>query len=132
VKLSKYKEDYYDASRSASSVARTSAFAGIALIWVFRVEGDNPAIPQALIAPVACLAIGLAIDLLQYVLATVIWGSFHRLKEKNLASPNLDPEVSHPHWFIVPIRITFWAKLAFITVGYFLIAFYVSRVWLGG
>ena len=133
MKLSKYKDDYYDATRSVSSVARTAAFAGIALIWVFRVEGDSgPVIPRALVAPAALLALGLAFDLLQYILAATIWGWFYRHEEKKLESPNDDPDISHPPWYSLPIRWAFRAKVAAIMFGYFLVTVYVWRVWFEG
>jgi len=56
--------------------------AGIALIWIFRVENrETTAIPQALFSPAFLLVLGLALDLCQYV--ACIWAIYHRTREKS-------------------------------------------------
>jgi len=87
MKLSIYRQQYYDASGMASTVSRQAAFAGIALIWIFKAQdAAQPAtivLPNELIMPSLAFIISLAFDLLQYVLGAAVWGSYCRFKEKN-------------------------------------------------
>lgn len=71
--LSGYKETYYYFSGMASTVARQSAFAGIALIWIFKTEkGSVISLPESLFTPVLFLVLCLVFDLLQYIVAAAI------------------------------------------------------------
>lgn len=73
MKLSDYKKDYQEFSGKASDVARQLAFAGIVLIWIFRVEGPQAQrLPEQLLLPSALLVLALGADLLQYILSTII------------------------------------------------------------
>ena len=66
MKLSDYRNTYYEFSDKASNVGRKLAFAGIAIIWIFKIEGEGaPKIPEKLFTPSALLATALAFDLLQ-------------------------------------------------------------------
>ena len=38
MKLSDYRETYYEFSGKASDVTRQLAFAGIAIVWIFKIE----------------------------------------------------------------------------------------------
>ena len=86
--LSDYKRDYYDFSGKASDVARSVAFAGVAIVWIFRVSGsDGPKPPGSLLLPLALLAAGLGLDLLHYIWGAATWGLFHRYHESKLGDP---------------------------------------------
>lgn len=85
MKLSDYQKAYYEFSGKASDVARQLAFAGIALIWIFRVERPQaPRLPEQLLLPSALLVLALGADLLHYIVKTIIWGRFCRKEEKKL------------------------------------------------
>lgn len=74
MKISDFRKNNYDySSQKASEVTRQLAFAGIALVWIFKLGGENPKIPGELIAPTFCFALTLAFDLLHYVIATILW-----------------------------------------------------------
>ncbi len=84
MKLSKASEYYYFHSEKSSEIARNLGFAGIALIWVFKVEvGGEPSVPSGLLLPAFFLIVGLIFDFLHYVSASLLWGIFHRSKEKS-------------------------------------------------
>lgn len=129
MKLSNYKKTYYEFSGKTSDVARTAAFAGIALIWVFKIEPPAPRLPTDLIFPVGLFAFGLAFDLLQYIIATFIWGIFYGHHESKLTDVNIDPQISHPSWFQIPIMFFFILKLLSIIIGYICVARYILKVW---
>ncbi len=131
MKLSDYKTAFYEASGTASTVGRAAALAGIALIWVFRVDQSGVLrIQQGLLGPAALLAVGLALDLLQYIIGSLTWGLFLKLHESKLKDPATeDPELSHSVWLSRPIWAAFWLKLAVIGVGYGWLAVFIWRTW---
>jgi hypothetical protein len=130
MKLSDYKQEFYTFSEKASDAARTAAFAGIALAWVFRIDDKPiPSLPIAMILPAGLFALGLALDLFQYVVAAAIWGIFHRYHEKKLSHPSEDPDLHHSPWLLVVINAIFISKLSAVMIGYLCILFYIVRTW---
>lgn len=131
MKLSGYRSTYYDFSGIASNVSRQTAFAGIALIWVFK-DGDANAqtlsLPQELMLPSVFLIATLAFDLLQYTCATAIWGLYCRLKEKEFG-PGNDQDLAVPRWFNWPGLLFFWGKVLAVIIAYsLLLQFALSAV----
>jgi hypothetical protein len=124
MELKKYLEDYYFYSGKASDISRQLGFAGIALIWIFRGNDPNePLVPQELILPGIFLVLGLACDLLQYACGALIWGVFHRIKERKGLSAS--DELKAPSWLNKPILALFIIKIFAIIVGYVLIFRYL-------
>jgi hypothetical protein len=133
VKLSEYKQDFYTYSGIASDVARMAAFAGIALVWVFKIDAKPVSrLPQELLVPSGFFALAIALDLLQYVAATAIWGLFHRYHERSLVNPTDDPELSHSPWLVCPLHFLFALKLISVMAGYVLVGRYLIGVWFRG
>lgn len=118
MKLEEARNHYYDHSRSLSSVNRQLGFAGIAIIWIFATQNSNGEflLPSNLYCPLAFFVCGLALDLLQYMVATASWGIFHRLKEKSGVGENQDFTAS-PKINWAPI-ILLWAKSIATISGY--------------
>jgi hypothetical protein len=84
-KLSHFREkEYYYFSGKASELCRNLAFAGIAIIWIFKVDKTGMSIDKKLILPLISFVATLAFDLFQYLWGTIIWGFFVRKQEKNL------------------------------------------------
>ncbi len=132
MRLNDYKKDFYEFSAKASDAARSAAFAGIALVWVFKLDAKPiPHLPRELLAPAGLFALGLASDLLQYVVGTGIWGAFHLYNERRLRNPQSDPQLSHPVWLPVPVHVFFVLKVLAVVVGYLLLGVYVWRAWHG-
>jgi hypothetical protein len=131
LKLSGYKEDYDYFSSRASDVARQLAFAGVAVVWIFRVgEGLDAALPENLLTPLALLALALLLDLLHYVMGALVWGSFHRFKEKQLKRISDDPEVAAPKWCNWPINLLFGLKIVAVVVAYSLLVRVLAAHWM--
>ena len=126
-KLSNYMEDYYEFSGKASDVARKLAFAGIALIWIFKIETQpTPKIPPDLVLPTALLALTLAFDLLQYVAATCVWGVFQWYHERRIGDTSKDPEIDAPSLLKWPQFIFFVLKLCTVLLAYILITIFIA------
>jgi hypothetical protein len=104
--------DYH--SGRASDLVRQLGFAGIAIVWAFRVEdGGRQVIASELKIATALIVVALALDLLQYVVGAAIWGAFARIREKR-SDPHTDasPKMNWPAIFL------FWVKVALMMWAY--------------
>lgn len=130
MKLSDYKKDYYQLSGLASNASRQLAFAGIALIWVFKSQSENGfQLPSELLIPSMCLIFSLGFDLLQYVTGSITWGLFHRYHEKKRTS-EIDPELEAPFYYTWPINFFFYCKIISVLVSYSYLALYsINSIW---
>lgn len=130
MKLSNYKDDYYEFTGLASSASRQLAFAGIALLWLFK-SGDNGAyeIPKQLFVPATALIFTLSCDILQYVTGSLIWGTFFRANEKKTKEIGEDPVLEAPSYYSWPITAFFILKIASVIYAYYhLLKFTISAI----
>jgi hypothetical protein len=128
--LSDYRQDYYWFSGKTSDIARQLALAGIVVIWIFRTGNNSkPQLPSELLLPLFLLVTGLALDLLHYIVATIIWGSFQRHYEKKLDDISTDPEISAPRYFNWPVHTIFSLKLLSIISAYFFLLSFFWHLW---
>lgn len=125
MKLSEYKNEYYSFSSLASSTARQLALAGIALIWIFKTQGQQGyQLPNELMLPSVCLILSLGFDLLQYISGSIIWGLFHRYHETKRTAAFQDPDLEAPFYFTWPINVFFYSKIIAVLVAYCLLLSY--------
>lgn len=105
MKLKDARDLYYFYSGKTSDLVRQLGLAGIAVIWIFKYDVQGiPKIPQALLPPLILIVLGLALDLLQYAVATSIWGIFQRRKEVSGIADDVD--------FLAPKQFN-WPTIAF-------------------
>ncbi|MEZ5919099.1 MAG: hypothetical protein R3D66_04055 [Alphaproteobacteria bacterium] len=118
MKLKDARDNYYTFSASLSGVSRQLCFAGIAIIWVFSVDGDNGQhfLRKDLMFPLGFFVLGLALDLMHYIAASAIWGMFHRIKEKSGVGEKKD--FGAPRWINWFPCICFWGKALSTIIGY--------------
>ena len=115
--LSDYRKDYYQFSGKASDVARQLSLAGIALIWIFKVEKAGPlAVPPELYLPAILFVVSLGLDLLQYLLSAAIWGMFSEYHTRK--GVDEDTELEAPEFFNWPSLVCFWGKLLTVLYAY--------------
>jgi hypothetical protein len=120
MKLEDYRKDYYGFSAKASEISRQLSFAGIALIWIFKIEKGGPlAVPTTLLWPALLFCAALALDLLHAVFGTLIWGAFARYQERRGAKD--DDEIDSPAYFNWPTLLCFWGKVSAVVVAYALV-----------
>ena len=130
MKLSEYKEDYDYLTSKASEVARHLSFAGVAIVWIFRIGGGlETTFPRALLVPLTLFALSLSFDLLHYTVASLIWGSFHRREEKKLEEISEDPELVAPAWYNRPAQTFFALKLGAVVFGYLFVVRFLLAEW---
>jgi small-conductance mechanosensitive channel len=123
MKLREAKEAYQDCSGILSSNVRNLCFAGIAIVWVFRIGTD---IPAPLLAPLLCFVLSLSLDLLQYIVSSLVWWAFYLIKEKEL---NDEDETRAPKHINLPAELLLASKIIAVCVGYILIAkFLIGRI----
>jgi len=127
LKLSEYKQDYDALTGKASDVARQLSFAGIAIVWIFRSgEGTVVKLPVLLVIALTLFGVALLFDLLHYVVASAIWGWFHKQEERKISRPAEDPELDAPGWYNRPAIIFFTLKIAAVIVGYVVMLVFLS------
>jgi len=130
MKLSDYRETYYEFSGKLSDVSRQLSFAGIALIWLFKLDSTTvPKVPDELLLPAITLSLALAFDLLQYVSASVVWGIFQWHKEKQLTVLSENPELESPSILKWPQFTFFVLKIMSVILSYYLLVKYLSTIW---
>jgi hypothetical protein len=130
VKLSKFREAYYYYSGTASNNARQLAFAGIAVIWIFKTGDDSkPTLPSELIFPLGLLVLTLASDLFQYLSGTVVWGATARLKEKSYSGTEGDPDLPASRYMNYPTNFFFYCKLSFVILAYYYLLKFFLETW---
>lgn len=123
MKLQDYRDDFYTFSGKASDLSRQLAFAGIAIIWLFKKEPlSGLTVPRELVLPGLLIVGSLAVDMLQYGVASVLWRAFYRSKEKEHIAE--DVEIDHAEWWERPIWFAFWLKIVLVLCAYgFLLRF---------
>lgn len=125
------RKAYYWYSEKASDIARQLAFAGIAVIWVFKVDGsDGPAIANEFVWPGVLVLITLTLDLLQYAWGAAAWGVFNRKQEMKKV-PEAE-EFEAPRQINWPTLVLFWGKLAMVAAAYVFLIIRVGRRVVGG
>ena len=110
-------------------VTRTAAFAGVALVWAFRANGQPiSAVPTPLVPAALFFAVGILCDVLQYVAATVVWLLFHWHHEHRTGHEK-DPELDHSIFLPLPMHLLFVFKIVAVGCGYGVVVKYLWGAW---
>lgn len=127
--LNEYKETYQWYSGKTSDVVRQLSFAGIAIIWIFKIHsGELPKIPSALLMPLAFFCISLGFDLLQYMIGYIIWYGFFKFQEKK--DLPADQEINHPAYLPIPLHGCMIIKVSSVVIAYYLLLDFILNTWL--
>lgn len=119
MKLIEIRSTYYDYSGISSSVTRQIAFAGLAIIWIFKSETSIEVfIDKGLAMPAMFFVLCLSFDLLHYIVSSLIWGICHRISESKHDENDEFKVNSALNW---PGLFFFWLKHASVIVGYCLL-----------
>jgi hypothetical protein len=126
VKIKDARDAYYEHSAKASDIARYMGYAGLAVIWIFATElpDSGGKVPDGLIPVAIGIVLALGLDFFQYVAAALIWGRFHRRKEREDVPE--DAEFQAPDWINVPALICFGGKLVAISFAYVLLVIFLA------
>jgi hypothetical protein len=123
-----YKKDYEFFTGKASEISRSLAFAGIAIIWIFKNTNETKSIilPDELTLPLTLLVLALTFDLLQYIIGGLIWFCYYKFKENQIEKGKIssDSDIKAPAILPNIIHGFYWLKLFTIIIAYvFLFSF---------
>jgi hypothetical protein len=105
---------------------RQLGFAGIALVWVFKTDvGGRQTVPPELLPAALLIVIGLTLDLLHYIAGSLVWGIYHRIKER--APTKETTEFLAPRQINWPALVLFWSKTAVMVTAYGFIVWFLYR-----
>ncbi len=114
-------------SGTASQIARQLAFAGLAVIWVFKTDsGVGFTVNDSLLVAGFYIIISLTLDFLQYVYGSIAWHGLHVKKEKEGVGTKTIFQA--PKNINLPTHILFYAKLIFMLLAYYQIIFYLIGI----
>ncbi len=128
MKLEEYKKDSYEFSKLASDLVRQFAFAGIAIIWIFKYEKPiEHLIPVELFKPLLFLIITLALDLLQYLIPSIIWTIFYKYHENK--GRKSDYELKANKLLSIPGWVFYFGKIIILSLAYIqIIKFILQKI----
>jgi len=128
MKLSQYKDDLYFFTGKLSDINRQIAFAGIALIWIFKKNnGAEVIICKELVLPSILLAYALGFDILQYIYQSITWALFYRYHEKRANGE--DTEILASKYLNYPSWLLFIVKVIFVLLAYkFIIEYLIDKL----
>lgn len=109
-------------SSKASELCRQLAFAGIAVVWVFKTTNQNALLPNEFLLPLFLFVVTLGVDFLQYVLGYLEWSIINRIKESRHTCTDEDTDVGDVPWWVNFHTLLFYAKIVLIVVGYWHLA----------
>ena len=130
MKLSRIRTTWYEISGIASTVARQLAFAGIAVVWMFRNDkAEGSIIPADLLLPLFCYSLSLFFDIMQYAYSSSVWFwltfSYERKRKDSYRNPN----IKILNWHKYPQSVLFFLKLIVVLIGYVFLSIYICRAW---
>lgn len=121
MKLEQYKKDAYEFQALTSGLVRQLAFAGIALIWIFKIDKPKDhLLPNECYWPLLLFVLVLVFDFLQYFIPSIIWMNFFRYHEKKNKG-NVDIDLKAKEIYSVPGYFFYWGKVILLFFGYMLI-----------
>lgn len=125
MKQSEIRKAYEELSGLLSKFNRQLAFAGIGIVWLFRVtdKSGNVTIDPEMLAPILCFVISFAFDLLQYLWQSYVWYLFYwyNRSRKKLGE---DDETNEPEWPNVVAWVLFTVKVCALMIAYILLGVY--------
>lgn len=130
-KLTEFIEDTNYYTKTLSDINRQLAFAGIAIIWLFRVTSEeNVKIEQDLILPLILMVVALTFDLFQYLFYSIFCSISILIQKRKNKQNNDAKEINIPVNTYVPIigLILFYIKVAACIIGFVLIFIYLVRM----
>jgi len=123
-KLSEFKEDYYHFTGKLSDINRQIAFAGVALIWVFKKADElGVHIENDLILPAILIVSALGLDLFQYIYQSIVWSIFYTIQNRKFEDETT--EVESPEYLNYISWVFFSIKVLLVLIAYVNIFLYL-------
>lgn len=130
MKLEEIRKDYERYSTKVSDLNRKLIFAGIAVIWIFRVTSSGKTeIPKELITPLFWFILSLGADILQYIIQSLIWYFYYSNKKRKLKCDNTEQQiVNEPEWPNIFSWLLWITKVGATVFAYVKLAIYLSII----
>ena len=91
MKLSDIRNDYFTYSTRVSEIIRKLNFAGLALLWILSHEETESFFSnKENFIPLRLLVFSMVIDVLQYLIQSIIWYVYYMHKRKELLKNNIE------------------------------------------
>lgn len=116
-KISDFKNDYYFFTGKLSDINRQIAFAGIAIIWVFK-KGENSEIQidNDLVLPAILIVCALAFDIFQYIYQSITWSIFYTYYNRKYKKE--EQKIESPEYLNYPSWAFFFIKVILVLIAY--------------
>jgi hypothetical protein len=112
-----------DYSAQLGDTVRKLAFAGLAVVWVFKTsDAGGQHIDRTPLPATLALVITMIVDFAQYAYSAAAWTLFNRYYDRRDLAP-----VNAPSWMNAPNEILFWGKAIALAVAYGLLLAYLVR-----
>ena len=118
MKLSEIRKDYEELSGILSKLNRQLAFAGIAIVWLFRTTDNTgtTSIEPSMLTPIMYFVISFAFDLLQYFWQSLSWYIYYWWKRCN--GKKEDEDMNEPEWPNFIAWMMFVVKVIALIIAY--------------
>lgn len=124
MKLSEYKKDSYEFSKLTSERVKEYSFAGIAVIWIFKLTNSSEhLIPEQLYIPLFFLILTLGFDFFQVFVPSIIWSLFFFYHEQK----NSDKEIKAKRFYTYPGWIFYIFKIITLLIAYIFLLKYILK-----
>jgi hypothetical protein len=124
--LKEWRDGAHKFTAKLSDINRNLAFAGIAIIWIFKIQiNEKYIIPDNLLLPLYLIIICLMLDILQYLFQSIIWTLFHRRKENEGIVE--DEHIEAPKWYSNVSYVFLFSKVAVNITGFIILFIHLSK-----
>jgi len=111
----------------ASDLTSQLAFAGIAVVWIFK---TGTSLPPTLRWPLWLFVLCLFFHYLQYILAGFLWDYFTTDQEKKYGSDKDTKIADSPNWINLPHSICYILKIFSLFLGYAMLLYGIGSAFL--
>ena len=127
MKLKEAKDTFYESSETLSQIIRNLVFAGIGIVWILKVGGDQAGgitFKKDLLLPLGLFTLSITLDVLQYLYKTTTWWIYYEFKHRNgkKDSDEVDPSGA----LNVLAWILFYGKIVVGLVAFVLLLFRIG------
>src|ERR1041385_3884078 len=120
MKLEEARTAFYEASATLTENTRKLCFAGIAIVWIFKVGDKNAggvAFSTDLLWPLGAFVMGLTFDVLHYFYKSTAWWLYYAWKHKHGTED--DAAINPPAIINFLTFVFFYGKVLFCGYGFY-------------
>src|SRR5437867_3624221 len=124
--LEEAKTTFYDATETLSENVRKLSFAGIAVVWIFKVADKEAAgimFSRELLLPLGAFVATLALDLAQYLYKSTAWWLYYVIKHYLGVAD--EAKVEPPGILNAPTFVLFYAKVICCSFAFYRLLTYI-------